>query len=265
MKEIIRDANVYGINYVTIVEIMVRNATDSGRADTDLYQRFDASYLSFRSLKEMKMGGDMKQRKDSITDFIVMCVGNLLIGVGIALFSASRMGNDPNSAFVMSLTGYVPLTYSVLLIIINSLYFCVQFLWGKMYIGIGTIINWVFVGIIAEKTLSAFSYFCGSPEAFLIRLLLMLFGVLILSLGASLYQTADLGISPYDSLSIMMADRLPLPYFWCRILTDSICSVVAFLCRGPIGLGTLLCAVGLGPFIHFFDEHISKKLCSNYN
>lgn len=203
----------------------------------------------------------MKQKKEYGRNFLIMCMGNVLIGIGIALFSASRMGNDPNSAFVMSLTGYVPLTYSVLLIIINSLYFCVQFLWGKMYIGIGTVINWVFVGIIAEKTLSAFSYFCGSPEAFLIRLLLMLFGVLILSLGASLYQTADLGISPYDSLSIMMSKHLSRPYFWCRMFTDAACFVIAFLCHGPLGLGTIICAFGLGPFIQFFDEHVSRKLC----
>ena len=63
-------------------------------------------------------------------------------------------------------------------------------------------------------------------------------GVLVLSLSASLYQTADLGIAPYDALSIIMADRLPLPYFWCRILTDSLCTVAAFLLGGKVR-GTL--------------------------
>lgn len=210
------------------------------------------------------MGVDMKQRKDRLTDFIVMCVGNLLIGVGIALFTASRMGNDPSSALVLSLTEYAVFSYSVMQIFVNSVYFCFQFFFGRKYIGIGTILNWFFVGIIAEKSLTYLYSYQEYLAFFGVRLMVMILGVLILSLGASLYQTADMGISPYDSLSIMMADRLPLPYFWCRILTDSTCSVVAFLCRGPIGLGTLLCAVGLGPFIHFFDEHISKKLCSNH-
>lgn len=207
----------------------------------------------------------MKQKKDRITNFAVMCMGNLLIGVGIALFTASRMGNDPSSAFVLSLTEYAVFSYSVMQILVNSVYFCFQFFLGRKYIGIGTILNWFLVGIIAEKSLTYIYCYQEYLTFFGVRLMVMILGVLILSLGASLYQTADMGISPYDSLSIMMTDRLPLPYFWCRILTDSVCSVIAFLCRGPIGPGTLLCAVGLGPFIHFFDEHISKKLCGNHN
>ena len=99
------------------------------------------------------------------------------------------------------------------------------------------------------------------PEGFVPRLVIMVAGVLILSLSASLYQTADLGIAPYDSLSIIMRDRLPLPYFWCRIITDATCAAVCWLLGGIVGLGTLVCALGLGPFIHFFNKHISEKLC----
>ena len=35
----------------------------------------------------------------------------------------------------------------------------------------------------------------------------------------------------------------------------------AFFLGGIIGLGTLVCALGLGPFIQFFNVHISRKLC----
>lgn len=213
--------------------------------------------------RAIKKNGEqsMEKKRACGRDAAMMCLGNVWIGIGIALFSASRMGNDPNSAFVISLTGYIAITFSIMQIIINSIYFCVQFLWGRRYIGIGTIINWFFVGIIAEHTLNVISLFDGSIDSFGARLLLMLFGVLILSLGASLYQTADLGISPYDSLSIILSKRLSFPYFWCRIFTDAVCFVIAFLCRGPLGLGTIICAFGLGPFIQFFDEHVSRRLC----
>ena len=69
-------------------------------------------------------------------------------------------------------------------------------------------------------------------------------------------------IAPYDALSIILSRRQSkIPYFWCRIATDSICAIAAALLGGVIGIGTLICALGLGPFITFFDRLISRKLC----
>ena len=70
-----------------------------------------------------------------------------------------------------------------------------------------------------------------------------------------------MGIAPYDALSLIMEERTPLPYFWCRMITDSVCAVIAFLAGGIVGLGTLVCALGLGPFINFFTIKVAKTLC----
>ena len=40
---------------------------------------------------------------------------------------------------------------------------------------------------------------------------------------------------------------------------DAACMAVCLLL--VIGIGTLICALGLGPFITFFDRLISRKLC----
>ena len=54
---------------------------------------------------------------------------------------------------------------------------------------------------------------------------------------------------------------LGMNLFVVRIATDSICAIAAALLGGVIGIGTLICALGLGPFITFFDRLISRKLC----
>lgn len=94
----------------------------------------------------------------------------------------------------------------------------------------------------------------------LFSLCLLIPGILVLALSVSLYQSADLGVAPYDSLALALRDKSPLPYFWARIIIDAFFAALAALCGGIIGLGTLICALGLGPFITFFDNHISKKL-----
>ena len=84
--------------------------------------------------------------------------------------------------------------------------------------------------------------------------------MLILSFSCALYQTADVGIAPYDALSLLLARKLPVPYFWCRIFTDGVCVGVAFLLGGLIGLGTLVCALALGPFVAFFTRYAAQAM-----
>ena len=59
--------------------------------------------------------------------------------------------------------------------------------------------------------------------------------VLVTALGASLYQTADLGIAPYDYLSLGLRDYTPCPYFGCRIFTNALSALLCWLAGWPCG------------------------------
>ncbi|MDF2908016.1 MAG: rane protein [Herbinix sp.] len=192
---------------------------------------------------------------------IGMIVGNILLGLGICLFKTSGMGNDPFSAMVMSVSESLHLSYSNFLVLLNSLIFIIEIVWGRKYIGIGTFANWFFLGYVAEFFISLFNQLISPPQTFLEQLPFAILGVIIISFGVSLYQTSDVGIAPYDCLALIMDERIPkLPYFWCRMICDATCAVICLLTGGLIGLGTFLCAFGLGPVIHFFNHHFSQKV-----
>lgn len=191
----------------------------------------------------------------------VMLAGIVIMGLGVCLFRLSIMGNDPSTALAIAFSDCVGLELSIGLIIANSVYFVAEILLDWKIIGPGTFVNWFCVGFAATWWGDLLNALFTLPEGFIGRLGVMAVGVLVLSLSAALYQTADVGISPYDALSIIMSKRLPLPYFWCRIITDSLCAVIAWLLGGIIGLGTLVCALGLGPFIAFFSKTIAEPLC----
>ena len=95
---------------------------------------------------------------------------------------------------------------------------------------------------------------------FSLSYILVIAAVLVTALGASLYQIADLGIAPYDYLSLGLRDYTPCPYFGCRIFTDALSALLCWLLGGLVGLGTLICAFCLGPFIQFFDRTFSQKV-----
>lgn len=192
---------------------------------------------------------------------IVMTAGNIFLGLGIAIFKLSGLGNDPFSGMVMALSEQVHISYASFLLLVNLILFLVQFLTGREFIGVGTLVNACLLGYIVTFFYEMLFSIFGQPEEMMQRIVIVCIGVIITSLGVSLYQTPDVGIAPYDSMSLIMAKRWKkIPYFWHRIMTDGICALVCFLAGGIVGLGTLVSAFGLGPFISFFNEHFSKKI-----
>jgi len=191
--------------------------------------------------------------------FTVMLVGIAIMGIGVALFKLSLMGNDSYTALTIAIGDRLGINFSLVLLAVNCLIFLLEWRFGKELIGSGTFVNWLFVGPLAslcEKAVRS----VWSPAGIWARLWLMLIGVAVLSLACALYQTADLGVSPYDSLSIILSRRSGQSYSRCRMLIDFLCVFAAFLLGGLIGMGTLICAVGLGPFIAFFSAKVARRL-----
>ena len=89
-------------------------------------------------------------------------------------------------------------------------------------------------------------------------------------LASAFYFTADLGVSTYDAVSLIISERQSRVAFkYCRIISDLICVLLGFvLCRaggftltqigGEIVIGTIITAFFMGPLIAFFNEHVAK-------
>ena len=199
-------------------------------------------------------------QKISLRRILGMIAGVVIIGVGIAVFKFSHLGNDSISALNLRIAELSGLPFSIENVLMNLCLFVPQLIWGRRYIGLGTIINSFCIGFIVTFTSDVMTAAFGTADMLPVQLFWVAVGVLVVAFGCSLYQTADLGVAPYDALSLMMADRLPVPYFGCRVFTDALCAVIAFVLGGLIGLGTLICAFGLGPFVQFFTKHFSEKV-----
>ena len=195
---------------------------------------------------------------------IVMTLGNVFLGMGIAIFKLSGMGTDPFSGMVMSMSDKVGIPYANFLVMFNLLVFAVEFFFGKELIGIGTIVNACFLGYITSFFYWLFTLPFGVPQSLLIRLPLVCLGVCAVSFGVAMYQTPDVGVAPWDSISLIMTKYWPkIPYFWHRISNDAFATLLTVLLGGVVGIGTALCAFCLGPFVQFFSEHFVKKLLND--
>lgn len=192
---------------------------------------------------------------------VVMVIGTVFLGMGISIFKFAGLGNDPYSGMVMALSDVAGMSYAHFLIFVNIFVFILELVFGREFIGTGTIANAIFLGYITTFFYELWLYLFTLPQALVIKILVMLIGTVVTGFGVSMYQTPNAGVSPYDSLSVIMAKRIPkISYFWHRIFTDAVCAFVCFLSGGIVGLGTLVSALGLGPVIDFFNIHFTRKL-----
>ena len=208
-------------------------------------------------------------RNNALRRFLVMSFGIFIIGLGIALFKSSNLGTDPYTSGVMACGNLFKIEFAIIYWIANIVAFIIEFIWGRKMIGIGTIMNGTLVGVYIDLFLHLIKNSIGEPETLVMRFIFMVAGVIVLSFAASLYQTADLGISPYDSIAIIISNKFKINFFWARIITDSICVVISFvlggITLGILGIGSFICALGMGPIVHFFNTKVSRKLCGYEN
>ena len=190
-----------------------------------------------------------------------MVIGNIFLGMGVSIFKLSGMGNDAYNAMLMAMADKIGMSYAPLFAVFSGGLFLIELVAGRKMIGAGTIVNTFFLGYIASFFYNIWISVFQIPTAFAAKVIVMLIGVVVTGFGLSMYQLPDVGVSPYDSLSLILADRIKsVPYSWCRVFTDAICALAAFLMGGLVGLGTLIAAFGLGPVAQFFNKTVTGKL-----
>ena len=187
---------------------------------------------------------------------LVMIVGNVFVGAGVGIFKLSGLGNDPFSGMVMALSEVVGIRYANFLILLNLALLVIEFLFGRKLIGAGTVVNATLLGYVATFFFELLGKTAGAPQSLFWQIVTVCLGVIVCGFGLSLYQSSDVGVAPYDSLSLIQAERWPkLTYFWHRMADDALCALICYLAGGIVGL-----AFGLGPVVQFFNRHFTDAL-----
>lgn len=200
---------------------------------------------------------------------ILMSICGVMIGaVSVGFFKLAALGVDPFQTFMCGINQMIPISFGTLYVIVNAVLLLFALIFDRHYIGIATFINLFLLGYVVEFThqtlLTIF------PDASLaIRITSLVFGFVALCFGSSIYMTADLGVSTYDAVALIMANKWKLGKFkYIRIATDAVCVVLGitlFMLGGGkisaipafVSVGTILAASSMGPLIDFFNRNVS--------
>ena len=208
----------------------------------------------------------MNEKKIFIRRLWMSVLGVVLTALAVAMFKTAALGVDPFQSFVSGMDALIPLSYGTVYSALCVLMLCFSLICDRHYLGLATFINLFLLGYMVEF----FQKLCfgGVTELSLpMKLLLFAGAFVLLCLSASLYITADLGVSAYDAVALILTNKFHLGKFkFVRITTDVVCVVasVSFyvLSQGTKGLGTVVgvatvaTAFGMGPLIDWFNRKL---------
>lgn len=187
-------------------------------------------------------------------------IGIAILSMGTAFLRGGQVGLDPFTATNTGISGHLNMGLGVYQLLANALIFIFILILDRHKIGIGTLLNMVLVGFEVQWFIALYRQIFGTHVNVIIIISDLIIGLVLFTLGASLYMAADLGVAPYDAIAPILSDRLHAKYRTVRIAQDVLFMVVGFLVGGPVGFGTIIVAFFTGPLITFWDQHVSLTL-----
>ncbi len=203
------------------------------------------------------------------TKRILMSVLGVIVGgISVGFFKLAAFGVDPFQSFMSGMEKLIPIDFGTLYVIVNACLLLFALVFDKHYINIATMVNLFLLGYVVD--FSHNTLLTIFPEAsMVVRIVCFIFGFVVLCFASSLYMTADLGVSTYDAIALILTNKWKLGKFkYIRIATDIVCvilgAVLFIIGKGEfkdiptfIGVGTILTAFFMGPLIDFFNRKVA--------
>ncbi|MBQ6996162.1 MAG: hypothetical protein IJN64_17025 [Lachnospiraceae bacterium] len=197
--------------------------------------------------------------------------GVLICAISVGVFKIAALGVDPFQSLMSGLDNWIPIPFGTLYVLVNLALLTFSLFADRRNIGIATFINLFLLGYITQFTYEFLQIWLPAPSL-PIRILCLIIGIVVICFGSSLYMTANLGVSTYDAVAIVLSGKWNLGQFkYIRICCDLVCVLLGvgiFLFSGGTlaqvptiaGIGTIITAFFMGPLIQFFNDHIAIPL-----
>ena len=206
-----------------------------------------------------RVKNEVDKMSEKLRRIMMTVFGVLTAGFSVGMFNFASFGMDPFQVLVHGIWSHLPIGFGSFYLILNLIMLVFVFFIDRHKIGLGTVINIFLLGYVVEFSSLLFENWMPDPTLGL-RILFLIVGIVLICFGSSLYYVADLGVSTYDSVALILSEKKVARFQYCRIGSDLICTVAGYFLGAKVGLGTLITAFFMGPIIALFNRKISIPL-----
>lgn len=185
-------------------------------------------------------------RKEWVLRWSFFVFGLMILAFGISLtIKGKDLGIGPWDVFHYGLFLKFGLSIGSWSIISGCLLLLISSLIKKEWPRIGALCNMVFLGLFIDL----FNWLLPPVNSLIGVALVYILGVIFLGYGIGLYVSADLGAGPRDNFMLLIVEKTGWSIPWVRNGIEVFIFLLGWLLGGPVGIGTVLIAFGLGPIL----------------
>jgi uncharacterized membrane protein YczE len=182
-----------------------------------------------------------------IRDFIVIQIGFLLYGLAIALIVRANLGTGTWLVLEVALANIFGIKIGTMTVYMGFLVLIIALVLREQ-VGWGTLGNILSIGPWLNLSLDLIS----TPKNNLaLQIAMFLLGVLIQGVATAVYIGVDAGAGPRDSLMLAIQRTTGVSLRVARGAIEIIVVLIGWLLGGPLGLGTVIFALLIGPSVQW--------------
>lgn len=211
----------------------------------------------------------MKNYREILIRVVLLLVGLTIAHLGVTLFLLADMGADPFNVLVQGLFRQLDralswsfLTHGRTHVAISVLIIIALLCTDRRYVKIGTVLCMVCGGPIIDFFTLLLAPLFADMTAVAVKLGVLALGCVILAFGMTIVIKSDAGTGPNDLVAVVISDKLKKKFSVVRVITDCVFVLGGWLLGGVFGVGTLVCAILVGPVAGFFLPRSEKLVLS---
>lgn len=182
-----------------------------------------------------------------IRDFIVIQIGFLLYGLAIALIIRANLGTGTWVVLEVALAEILGIKIGTMTVYMGFFVLFIA-LALRERVGWGTLGNILSIGPWLNLSLD----WIGTPRENLpLQIGMFLLGILIQGIATAVYIGVDAGAGPRDSLMLAIHRTTGVSIRLARGAIEVIVVLIGWLLGGPLGFGTVLFALLIGPSVQW--------------
>ncbi|SJZ72794.1 YczE/YyaS/YitT family protein [Selenihalanaerobacter shriftii] len=183
---------------------------------------------------------------NQIKKWIQFIIGLIIVSIGIVLTIKADLGAAPWDVFHISLTKHINmLTVGKASQLTGLAVILFSFFIARIKPTSGTIINMLLVGFMIDLIMSIIP----QPITIIYQYIYLIGGIAIVGFGVAVYITAHCGTGPRDSLMMALTKKFNIDIQWIRSSLELGALIIGYLLGGPVGIGTICIALGIGPML----------------
>lgn len=192
----------------------------------------------------------------NIKRYTMFLIGILLMTLGASLTVKSEVGAGAYDSINFGLAKLLNINVSIAIWITSFIIVVIAAIIRKKFLKLTTFITAIIIGTSTDMWVIIIRNI--DLNTIYLKVFTFFIGICLVAIGVAIYIIPKLPVNPTDDLMVTLKEEKDMSIMKAKLTIDIICIIIAFVLKGPIGIGTIIATFLVGPLIDVINKLIIK-------